>query len=134
MCLYRNAFLAYSFRSRKRLQKYTLFPNWQNNDCLRLRKNQTEVFVIEVVFVLLFHVEQQAFEVLALGVMDADRVVHGVGQLAHDAHTTAGIHGGSEDHRLEVFLADSLAAAEGHQQTTCRQRLHGALVDGTVSF
>ena len=32
-----------------------------------------------------------------------------------------GIHRRSEDHRLKVLLADSLAAAEGHQQSAGRQ-------------
>ena len=48
------------------------------------------------------HLEEQPFEVLALGVVDGDGVVHGVGQAADDTDTAAGIHGGGEEHRLEV--------------------------------
>ena len=48
------------------------------------------------------HLEEEPFEVLALGVVDGDGVVHGVGQAADDADTAAGIHGGGEEHRLEV--------------------------------
>ena len=48
------------------------------------------------------HLEEQPFEILALGVVDGDGVVHGVGQAADDADTAAGIHGGGEEHRLEV--------------------------------
>ncbi len=48
------------------------------------------------------HLEEQPFEVFALGVVDGDGVVHGVGQAADDADTAAGIHGGGEEHRLEV--------------------------------
>ena len=54
------------------------------------------------------NLEEQTFEVLALGVVDGDGVVHGVGQLAHDADTAAGIHGGGEDHGLEVVARDGL--------------------------
>ena len=42
-------------------------------------------------------------------------MVYGVGELTDDADTAVGIHGGGEDHGLEVFLADSLATTEGHQ-------------------
>ena len=61
------------------------------------------------------YLEEEAFKVLALRVMDGDGVVDGVGQLADDADAAAGIHGGGEDHGLEVVAADGLAAAEGHQ-------------------
>ena len=48
------------------------------------------------------HLEEQPFEVFALGVVDGDGVIHGVGQAADDADTAAGVHGGGEEHRLEV--------------------------------
>ena len=54
------------------------------------------------------HLEEQPFEVFALGVVDGDRVVHGVGQPADDADTADGIHGGGEDHGLEVVARDGL--------------------------
>ena len=65
--------------------------------------------------------------------VDGDGMVHGVGKLADDADTAASIHGRGEDHGLEVLLTDSLATREGHQQSTCGQSLHGALVDGAVA-
>ena len=61
-------------------------------------------------------------------------MVDGVGQLADDAHAAMGIHGGGEDHGLEVVAADSLTAAEGHQESACRQHLHSTLIDGAVAF
>ena len=66
--------------------------------------------------------------------MDRDGMVHGVGELADDADAAVGIHGGGEDHGLEVLLADGLAAAEGHQEAAGGQRLHSALVDGAVTL
>jgi len=54
------------------------------------------------------HLQEEAFEVLAFGVVDGDGVVHGVGQPADDADTAAGIHGGGEDHGLEVVARDGL--------------------------
>ena len=54
------------------------------------------------------HLQEEAFEVLAFGVVDGDGVVHGVGQTADDADTAAGIHGGGEDHGLEVVARDGL--------------------------
>ena len=83
---------------------------------------------------MLFYFEEETFEVLAFRVMDADGVVHGVGELADDADAAVGVHGGGEDHSLKILLADSLATREGHQEAPCGQRLHGTLVDGTVAL
>ena len=52
--------------------------------------------------------QQQPLEVLPLGVMDGDGMVHGMGQLPDDAHLATGVHGGGEDHRLEVVPRDGL--------------------------
>jgi hypothetical protein len=91
-------------------------------------------FAISPFNVLLFNFEQKSFEVFPFGVVDAHWVVGGVRQLTHDTHLPTGIYGSREHHCLEVFLADCLAAAEGHQESTLWQRLHSTLVDGTVAF
>ena len=66
--------------------------------------------------------------------MDGDGMVHGVRELTDDADAAVGIHGGSEDHGLEVLLADGLATGEGHQKASGGKNLYGALVDGAVAL
>ena len=57
---------------------------------------------------ILFDFKKQSLQILPFGVIDADGVVHGVGQLAHDAHLAVGVGSGGEAHSLEVVAADGL--------------------------
>ena len=66
--------------------------------------------------------------------IDADGVVHGMGQTPHYTHLLMS-HGGSrEAHGLKVFVGHSLAAAECHQQPAALDLLHSVLVDAAIAF
>ena len=52
----------------------------------------------------LLYVEHQPFEVLALGVVDVDGVVGGLGELVEDADLASGDGGGGEDRGAEQLL------------------------------
>lgn len=58
----------------------------------------------------LFNVEDEAFEVFALGVVDVDGVVGGLGELVEDAHLAARLGGRREDGQPELLAADGLGA------------------------
>ena len=56
----------------------------------------------------LFHVEDEALEVLAFGVVDVDGVIRGLVELVEDADTAADLCGSAEDSEAEVVLGDHL--------------------------
>ena len=66
--------------------------------------------------------------------IDADGVVHGVGQLPDDAHLAVGIGGGGEAHGLEIVDGDGLATAERHEQSAGPDGFHSTLVDAAIAF
>ena len=80
------------------------------------------------------YLEEEAFEVEAFGVVDADGMVGGMGQVADYADEAMGVGGGGENHGLEVVGRDGLRTAEGEKQAAGSDTLHSALVDGTVAF
>jgi hypothetical protein len=58
--------------------------------------------------ILLFDVQKQAFQVLALGMINTNGMIHGMGQLTHNAYPTVGIGCSCEAHGLEIVAADGL--------------------------
>ena len=60
----------------------------------------------------LFHIEHQSFEVFAFGVVDADGVVGGLGELVEDFHFAAGVGCGCENGLAEKVFGHDLRAGE----------------------
>ena len=83
---------------------------------------------------ILFDFKKQSLQVFPFGMIDTNWVVHGMRQLAHDAHLLVGIGGCGETDSLKVVVAHRLTATEGQQQSTGAYLLHRPLVDIAVAF
>ena len=55
-----------------------------------------------------FHLQDQAFEVFALGVVDADGMVGWLGELVQDAHAAARLGCGAEHGQAELLFVHCL--------------------------
>ena len=56
------------------------------------------------------HIEDKTLEVFALGMVDVDGMVGGLGELVEDAHTAAGLGAGSEFGQAELYLGYCMRA------------------------
>lgn len=66
--------------------------------------------------------------------VDTDRMVDGMGQVANYANLLVRSGSGREDHSLEIVGRDGLGAAEGEEQTAGGDAFHGSLVDVAIAF
>ena len=64
---------------------------------------------------LLFHIQHQTLQVLALRVVDVDGMVGGLGELMQDAHLAARLGCCAEHRQAELVLVHCLGAGKGEQ-------------------
>lgn len=80
------------------------------------------------------HVEHEAFEVLALGMIDADGVVGRLVELMEDAHVATATGSGGEDGEAELLLIDGLRTAEGEEDAAGADTLEGDGVEARIAL
>ena len=61
---------------------------------------------------MLFHLQHQALEVFALGMVDVDGVVGGLVELVEYSYKTVALGGCRKDCKAELLFADGLRATE----------------------
>ena len=78
---------------------------------------------------VLFHVEDEAFEVLAFGVVDVYGVILGLMQLVEDAHGASHLRCRREDGETESLFVHSLGAGEGKEDAAGSDHLNRLGID-----
>lgn len=81
----------------------------------------------------LFHVEDEAFEVLAFGVVDVYGVILGLMQLVEDAHGASHLGCRREDGETESLFVHCLRAGEGEEDAAGPDHLDGFGIDALVA-
>ena len=81
----------------------------------------------------LFHVEDEALEVFAFGVVDIDRMVLRLMQLMQDTHFASHLRCCTEDRQPESLFIHGLRTREGKQDTTRTDLLNRFGIDTLVT-
>lgn len=87
-----------------------------------------------VMLVSLFNGKQESFQIVALRMVDAYRMVKGVLHLMYDAYVLVSHCRCREGDGLEVFHTDGLRTGEGEEETAGLKLLHCFAVDVAISF
>ena len=82
----------------------------------------------------LFHLQHEAFEVFAFGVVDIHGVVGGLMELVEDTYVAAALRGGGEDGEAELFLIYGLRATECEDDAAGLYLLERNGVETRVAF
>ena len=82
---------------------------------------------------VLFHVENEAFEVLAFGVVDVYGVILGLMQLVEDAHGASHLRRRRKDGETESLFVHCLGAGEGEEDAAGSNHLNRLGVDALVA-
>ena len=83
---------------------------------------------------VLFHVEDEAFEVLAFGVVDVYGVILGLMQLVEDAHGASHLRRRREDGETESLFVHCLGAGEGKEDASFTNLLKGFGVESLIAL
>ena len=82
---------------------------------------------------MLFYIEDQALQVFALGVVDVDWMVSGLGELVEDADLAPCLSGSAEHGQPELFLADGLGAGKSEQDAARGDFLKSLGIEAAVT-
>lgn len=82
----------------------------------------------------LFYIQHQTLEVLALGVVDVDRMVGRLRELMEDAYAATALCRGAEYCQTELLLRYSLRAGEGEQNTAVGYLLEGLGIKTAIAL